>query len=213
MIPEKPSNQIRFDQFRLQLDSIINRNHELYRLAEMIDWSVFDESFDSLYCPNKRCPDKPTRLMVGLQMLKHLYGMSDEEAVDRWVENPYWQKFCGEVYFQHKLPINPSSMTRYRKRIGESGCELILQLTVTVGVTSKAVKPSGPKRVTVATTVQKKAVFKLHHVALRVLWIKGMIDASSYQHGQNHPSYYQSPTSATRSIPNCCLSLAIYVST
>ena len=84
--------------------------------------------------------------------------MSDEEVVDRWVENPYWQKFCGEVYFQHKPPIDPSSMTRYRKRIGESGCELILQLTVTVGVTCKVVKPSHLKRVTVDTTVQEKAV-------------------------------------------------------
>ena len=148
MVPEKPSNETQFDLFRLQLDNIINRNHELYRLAEMIDWSVFDESFGSLYCPNKGCPGKPTRLMVGLQMLKHMYGMSDEEVVDRWVENPYWQKFCGEVHFQHKLPIDPSSMTRYRKRIGESGCELILQLTVTVGVTSKVVKPSDLKRVT-----------------------------------------------------------------
>ena len=158
MVPEKPSNQSQFDLFRLQLDNIINRNHELYRLAEMIDWSVFDESFGPLYCPNKGCPGKPTRLMVGLQMLKHMYGMSDEEVVDRWVENPYWQKFCGEVYFQHKPPIDPSSMTRYRKRIGESGCELILQLTVTVGVTSKVVKPSDLKRVTVDTTVQEKAV-------------------------------------------------------
>ena len=141
MVPEKPSDQTQFDLFRLQLDNIINRNHELYRLAEMIDWSVFDESFGALYCPNKGCPGKPTRLMVGLQMLKHMYGMSDEEVVDRWVENPYWQKFCGEVYFQHKPPIDPSSMTRYRKRIGESGCELILQLTVTVGVTCKVVNP------------------------------------------------------------------------
>ena len=60
MVPEKPSNQTQFDLFRLQLDNIINRNHELYRLAEMIDWSVFDESFGSLYCPNKGCPGKPT---------------------------------------------------------------------------------------------------------------------------------------------------------
>ena len=123
----------------------------------MIDWSVFDESFGTLYCPNKGCPGKPTRLMAWVCKCKHLYGMSDEEVVDlRWVEN-HWQKFCGEVHFQHQPPIDPSSMTRYRKRIGESGCELILQLTVTVGVTCK-VKPSDLKRVTVDTTVQEKAV-------------------------------------------------------
>ena len=131
MVPEKPSNQSQFDLFRLQLDNIINRNHELYCLAEMIDWSGVRRKLRIPVLPEQWGPGKPTRLMVGLQMLKHLYGMSDEEVVDRWVENPYWQKFCGEVYFQHKPPIDPSSMTRYRKRIGESGCELILQLTVT----------------------------------------------------------------------------------
>ena len=59
MVPEKPSNQTQFDLFRLQLDNIINRNHELYRLAKMIDWSVFDESFGSLYCPNVHITQYP----------------------------------------------------------------------------------------------------------------------------------------------------------
>ena len=59
MVPEKPSNQIQFDLFRLQLDNIINRNHELYCLSEMLDWSVLDESFGALYCPNKGCPANP----------------------------------------------------------------------------------------------------------------------------------------------------------
>ena len=145
MVPEKPSNQTQFDLFRLQLDNIINRNHELYRLAEMIDWSVFDESFDPLYCPNKGCPGKPTRLMVGLQMLKYLYGMSDEEVVDRWVENPYWQKFCGEVYFQHEPPIDPSSMTRYRKRIGESLSEVYISGQKR-GITTQRLKRSLKRR-------------------------------------------------------------------
>ena len=54
--------------------------------------------------------------MVGLQYLKHIHGLSDEAVVQRWAENPYWQYFCGEVYFQHEMPIDPSSMTRLRQR-------------------------------------------------------------------------------------------------
>jgi len=78
--------------------------------------------------------------------------------VSKWVENPYWQYFCGETYFQHKLPIDPSSLTRWRQRIGEKGSELILAETIQAGLRSKAVKESSFKRVTVDTTVQPKAI-------------------------------------------------------
>ena len=146
------------DLFRECLDNMLNQRHALYRLAGLLDWPVFDKAFGTLYCPDNGCPGKPMRLMVGLQYLKHCYGLSDEAVVSGWVENPYWQYFCGETYFQHEAPIDPSSLTRFRQRIGESGCETILQVTVAAGVKSKAVKASDFKRVTVDTTVQEKAV-------------------------------------------------------
>jgi len=158
MIPDKPQESPSTDLFRNRLDNMLNHRHELYRLAGLIDWSMFDTAFGSLYCPDNGCPAKATRLMVGLQYLKHIYGMSDEAVVRRWVENPYWQYFCGSIHFEHQLPIDPSSMTRFRRRIGESGCELILQATVTAGLNSKTIKPAHLKRITVDTTVQEKAV-------------------------------------------------------
>jgi len=130
------------DLFRNRLDNMLNQRHELYRLADLIDWSVFDIEFGPLYCPDNGCPAKATRLMVGLQYLKHVYGMSDQAVVRRWVENPYWQYFCGAIYFEHQLPIDPSSMTRFRQRIGESGCEKIFQATVKAGLRSKTIKPA-----------------------------------------------------------------------
>ena len=160
MTPRQPDAATRTatDLFRERLDNMLNQRHALYRLADLIEWSVFDNEFGSLYCPDNGCPGKPTRLMVGLQYLKHVYGLSDEAVVSGWVENPYWQYFCGETYFQHEAPIDPSSLTRFRRRIGESGCERILQVTVSAGVQSKAVKATDFKRVNVDTTVQEKAV-------------------------------------------------------
>lgn len=146
------------DLFRNRLDNLLDQRHELYRLADMIDWQSFDEEFGALYCADNGCPARAMRLMVGLQYLKHLYALSDDAVVMRWVENPYWQYFCGEEYFQHQLPIDPSSMTRFRQRIGDSGCEKILQATVNVGIQSRTIKPAELKRVTVDTTVQEKAV-------------------------------------------------------
>jgi IS5 family transposase len=158
MTPEKPETRPSPDLFRNRLENLLNHRHELYRLADLIDWSTFEAEFGQLYCPDNGCPAKATRLMVGLQYLKHLYGLSDEAVVRRWVENPYWQYFCGATFFEHQLPIDPSSMTRFRQRIGTSGCELILQATVATGLTSKTIKPAHLKRITVDTTVQDKAV-------------------------------------------------------
>jgi len=158
MRPKEPEPSPVTDLFRNRLEHMLDQRHELYCLTEVIDWLSFDEAFGELYCPDNGCPGKSTRLMVGLQYLKHLNGLSDEAVVLGWVENPYWQYFCGEEYFQHELPIDASSMTRFRKRIGESGCEKILRETIRAGLESGAVKGLELKRVTVDTTVQEKAV-------------------------------------------------------
>ena len=96
--------------------------------------------------------------MVGLQLLKHTCNVSDEEVVATWVENPYWQYFCGEQYFRHDLPIDPSLMTGFRKRIGQAGCECILSLTLSAALATKTLAKSSLAVVNVETMVQDKAV-------------------------------------------------------
>ncbi|PLX49058.1 MAG: IS5/IS1182 family transposase [Desulfobulbaceae bacterium] len=141
-----------------RLDNILDTRHELCRLAELIDWEYFEEALGKQYCPANGRPGIPIRLMVGLTYLEHAFGISDEEVVRRWVENPYWQYLCGETYFQHDLPISPSSLSRWRKRVGEEGCEAVLAATISAGLKSKAVRPASLKRITVDTTVQPKAI-------------------------------------------------------
>jgi hypothetical protein len=116
------------DLFRERLDVIIDMRHGLVRLAALMPWSAFDESFGKFFKPIGR-PAKPTRLMVGLHYLKHVYNLSDEEVVERWVENAYWQYLCGFEFYQHDLPIDPSSMTRWRKRVGPDALEEVLNVT------------------------------------------------------------------------------------
>lgn len=145
------------DLFRERLDAIIDMRHSLVRLATLIPWSAFDESFGKFFKPIGR-PAKPTRLMVGLHYLKHVYDLSDEEVVERWVENPYHQYFCGFEFFQHEMPIDPSSMTRWRKRVGPEALEEVLKATVVVALETGTVKPSSLERVTIDTTVQPKAI-------------------------------------------------------
>src|SRR4051794_32921513 len=107
------------DLVRPRLDAIINARHPLVQLAGLIDWARFDAAFGSLYAEIGR-PGLPTRLMVGLHLLKHMKGLSDEEVCAQWVENPYMQAFCGEAVFRHVLPLDRSSLTRWE--IGRASC-------------------------------------------------------------------------------------------
>jgi len=141
------------DLFRQRLENLIDTRHELVKLAGLIDWEHFDTQWGDFFCEVGR-PAIATRLIAGLHYLKHTYGLSDEQVVRRWAENPYWQYFCGETYFQHELPLNPSSLTRWRQRLGEQGVESLLSATIDAAIESKAVKARDLKCVTVDTTVQ-----------------------------------------------------------
>ena len=158
MKPPTPLSISPGDLFRSRLDNQLDLSHGLLRAGAVIPWSRFEDEFGALYCQTNGAPGKAIQLMVGLQLIKHMYGLSDEAVVQGWRENAYWQYFCGEEYLQTSLPIDPSSMTRFRKRIGTAGCEKILAGMIEAGVRSKAVTVRQLERVTLDTTVQDKAV-------------------------------------------------------
>ena len=153
-----PQKNQQLELFRPELTKIIDPNHALVKLSKVIDWDQMDELFGSTYCPDNGRPGVSTRLMISLHYLKYTNDLSDEGVVKAWVENPYWQYFSGMSHFEHELPINSSSMTRWRKRIGEAGAEKLLKETIETGLRLKAVKTSQLERVNVDTTVQEKDV-------------------------------------------------------
>jgi len=157
MRPKKPKKQPQDQLFQVRLDVVCDPLNPLVKLAERIDWDDLDEQFASLYASDGR-PATPTRMLIGLTLLQSLYGLSEDDVVNRWPENPYWQYLCGETFFQHQRPIVRSGLSKWRKRIKDKGMEALLQQTLAVGLASGAVKDSSLKRVSVDTTVQPKAV-------------------------------------------------------
>jgi IS5 family transposase len=130
-------------------------------LSRLIPWDILEVEFADLYQSNGNFggqPPKPIRLMIGILLLQHLHNLSDEQVVRTWVENPYWQFFCGYDFLQWNFPIDPSSLTRFRNRIGANRMEKILSLTVSVAIESKAVKVKDLKKVIVDTTVMPKNI-------------------------------------------------------
>jgi IS5 family transposase len=139
--------------FQIPLVSVINMEHELILLAQRIDWKSVDKEF-SIYYPYMGRRAVPVRKMVGSMILKQMYNLGDETFVDRWIENPYWQYFCGETFFQYEKPFDPSEFVHFRKRIGEVGAQKILKLSISL-FDSKEVHE---KEVLIDTTVQEKNI-------------------------------------------------------
>lgn len=158
MKPSEPVDTGQHDMFRSRLDQIIHMGHEKVVLANRIDWQFLSDTCGENYTDKPGHPALPTRLMAGLHILKYADNLSDEELCARWVENPYYQYFCGEEFFRHDLPFERSSMTRWRQRMGEDKVAALLQESLSVAVRLGAARPSDFTRVIVDTTVAEKNV-------------------------------------------------------
>ena len=154
----KPQKRDAFELFQSHFDQLLNPAHELVQLARKIDWGRFEAAFAGGYSPDMGAPAKATRLMVGLQYLKYTFNESDESVVERWVENPYWQYFCGYTHLQHQCPIHPTSMTRWRKRVGANRLVELLEETIALAKREGHVSKRDLERVNVDTTVQEKNI-------------------------------------------------------
>ena len=146
------------DLLRPRLVDMIDMRHELVKLSELIDWEWFEREWAEFFPSKEGRPATHPRLVAGLMYLQHVYRLADDAVVARWVENPYFQHFTGETFFQHKPPIHPSSLSRWRDRIGEEGAEWLLTKTIEAGRAAGTVDDASLKRVAVDTTVMEKAI-------------------------------------------------------
>src|SRR5271170_643230 len=172
MRPKKHKSTGSNDLFRARLDQMINMKHEVVLVAGKIDWDWIDGEIAARYSEQGR-PGIETRFMIGLLLLKHIYGLSDEGVCERWVHDPYFQYFTGEEFFQHAFPHERSDLSHWRKRLGDR-LELLLAESLRVAHGTGALRGKDLARVTVDTTVQPKNISfptdaKLLHAAIRGL--------------------------------------------
>lgn len=205
-----PNQQSFYNQ---RLADQLNPKHPLYRLAEQIPWDYFEKEFAKHYSHTGRSAH-PVRLMVGLLILKQLRNLSDEGVVERWVENGYYQFFCGETFFQWDFPCHPTDLVYFRKRIGEKGVEKIFQVSIDLhGAKAKE------REILIDSTVQEKnitfptdtklyrkiaeqcvAIAEKEHAELRQTYrrtIKGLMLAQRFR---KHPRNYKKAIKAQRKL-------------
>ena len=153
--PVIPQSGALFQQTLLEM---INPKHPLVKLADVIDWEEIERTFGAHFVARTGRPALRPRLVAGLLYLQHAYDCSDEAIVNTWIENPYVQYFTGETYFQTESPLDSSSLTRWRKRIGEEGVETLLMVSIEAARRIGMMKAASVDHVIVDTTVMPKAV-------------------------------------------------------
>ena len=158
MKPREREDSGEQDLFRSRLDQILDLSHPKVVLASLMDWQFLSLKLGAVYSDGPGQPPLASRLMAGLHILKYSDNLSDDEVCARWLENPYYQYFCGEEFFRHELPLDRSSMTRWRQRMGEDRLTALLQESLAVAVKTKAAKPADFTGVIVDTTVAEKDV-------------------------------------------------------
>jgi len=153
MLGKKEKNP-QLNMFQIPLKQFINEDHSLVLLSKKIGWEELEENLSVYYCEDNGRPSVPIRLIVGVIMLRRMFNESDESVLDRWVENPYWQYFCGEVYFRYDFPFDRTELIKFRRRIGEAGAEQILKASVNLFGAGEVQE----KEVLIDTTVQEKNI-------------------------------------------------------
>jgi len=199
--------------FDTPLERFINLDHELCILSKQIDWDSIEKEFSVYYSEIGR-PSVPIRRMIGLLLLKHIYNLSDEAIVDRWIENPYWQYFSGEKVFQTQKPFDPTEFIHFRNRIGKEGAEKLLKVSVQLFG-----KEAQEKEVLIDSTVQEKNITyptdaKLHKriiekvnkiakqegITLRQTYTRTLKQLMIDQRFHNHPKRRKKANAALRKI-------------
>lgn len=171
MKPRSRPKASQLDLFQAQFEQFLNHDHPLYRLANQMDWTRFEVALADCYSADVGAPAKSIRLLVGLHYLKHAFNESDESLLERWIENPYWQYFCGFETMQHELPLHPTSLTKWRQRVGAEKLSELLSETIALAVRAKQVTKQELAQVNVDTTVQEKNIThptdsKLYYTAI-----------------------------------------------
>ncbi|MCW3808123.1 IS5 family transposase [Plebeiibacterium marinum] len=209
----KQDNTPQLSIFDTPLEKFINLEHELCVLSRQIDWDKVEADFSVYYSDFGR-PSLPIRKVVGLLLLKHIYNLSDEAIIDRWIENPYWQYFSGEKVFQTEKPFDPTEFIHFRKRIGEEGAEKLLKISVQLFG-----KEAQEKEVLIDSTVQEKnityptdaklhkriiekvnTIAKLEGIVLRQTYTRTLKQLMIDQRFHSHPKRRKKAKAALRKI-------------
>ena len=104
---------------------LTNPTHDLILLRHIIPWQPIMERLVPFYNPQKGRTGHSLRLLVATSILCRLRQLSDRKVIENIQENRYMQYFCNVPDQRLMTFLNPSTLCRFRKRIGTEGTLII----------------------------------------------------------------------------------------
>jgi IS5 family transposase len=158
------------------LIDFVDQNNRLVIIANGIDWDGLERKLSIYYSPDFGAPALPIRKMAGLTILKYIEGLSDEKLIERTTGDVFYQAFIGNASFSMKPPCDRSTLTVFRRRIGEEGCQVLLSESVRIHG-KKAVNDVKEELIIDSTVQEKYTAFpndaKLAVNCIKKIWAYG----------------------------------------
>ena len=120
----------------------LDEENRWLKMSKLIPWQELEEKYSGYFSDRGR-PGTDAQMAVGLFLLKHVSGKSDEEVVMELQENPYWQSFCGMENFETTKKIESSTLSRLRRRLGPKYVREMEEATYKVLIEKKILKAKG----------------------------------------------------------------------
>ena len=113
-----------------------------FRIARLVPWEELEGEYARYFSAVGR-PATDARLIIGLLLLKHMTGLSDEGVVQEVLENPYMQAFCGFEHFVAEEILDSSTLAKQRGRLGVEFFRKLEEKTYKVLIERKIIKAKG----------------------------------------------------------------------
>jgi len=120
----------------------LNENNRWLRITELIPWEELEDEYRQYFSDVGR-PATDAQLVIGLMLLKHMTGLSDEDVVVAVTENPYMQAFCGFSEFVTEEILDSSTLSKMRERLGLEFFKRLEKKTYKVLIERKIIKAKG----------------------------------------------------------------------
>ena len=102
-----------------------NRTHDLILLRQLIPWQTIVDGLVPFYNPKKGRTGCDLRTLSAVSILARLRHLSDCKVIEHIQDNRYMQYFCNVPDQTLMTFMDPSTLCRFRKRVGPPGIDLI----------------------------------------------------------------------------------------
>ena len=102
-----------------------NPTHDLIILRPLIPWQPIMDGLIPFYSASKGRTGCDLRTLSAVSILARLRGLSDRKVIEGIQENRYMQYFCNVPDPSLMTFMEPSTLCRFRKRVGDPGIAII----------------------------------------------------------------------------------------